>query len=73
MPTADATAARMPLARQAVWLNSYRPRLRLSEQGCVVSIGDGIAWISGLPNVAMHEVLDFGSQKNYRMAQDFED
>ena len=39
------------------WLSQYRFRLRLSEQGRVVSIGDGIAWIKGLPSAAMDEVL----------------
>lgn len=37
----------------------YRFGLRLSEQGTVASIGDGIAWIKGLPSAAMDEVLTF--------------
>ena len=37
----------------------YRFGLRLSEQGTVVSVGDGIAWIKGLPSAAMEEVLSF--------------
>ena len=36
----------------------YRLGLRLTEQGRVLSIGDGIAWISGLPSAAMDEVLE---------------
>ena len=47
------------LRRQANWLRRYRPRLRLSEQGGVVSVGDGIAWIEGLPSAAMDEILLF--------------
>jgi len=47
------------LRRQASWLRRYRPRLRLSEQGGVVSVGDGIAWIDGLPSAAMDEILMF--------------
>ena len=46
------------LQRQARWLESYRPRLRVSEQGRVVSVGDGIAWIDGLPTAAMDELLE---------------
>jgi F-type H+-transporting ATPase subunit alpha len=52
------------LARRAEWLKAYRPRLRIDEQGSLVSVGDGIAWIAGLPTVAMDEILHFadGSQ-----------
>jgi F-type H+-transporting ATPase subunit alpha len=46
------------LAGQAVWLRDYRFNLRVSEQGVVVSVGDGIAWIEGLPSAAMDEILD---------------
>ncbi len=49
-----------PLARQAAWVESYRPRLRVTEQGAVVSLGDGIAWIRGLPSAAVEEILQFG-------------
>ena len=53
-----------PLQRQARWLKDYQLRLRIYEQGRVVSVGDGIAWIAGLPSVAMDEILVFedGSQ-----------
>lgn len=47
------------LVKQADWLETYRPGLRHSEQGMVVSVGDGIAWINGLPSVAMDDVLTF--------------
>ncbi|MGZ8195957.1 MAG: F0F1 ATP synthase subunit alpha, partial [Methylosarcina sp.] len=52
------------LEKQIDWLNSYRPELRITEQGTVVSIGDGIAWIKGLPSAAIEDVLIFadGSQ-----------
>ena len=49
-----------PLARQARWLADYRPGLRIDELGAVVSVGDGIAWVRGLPSAAMEEVLHFG-------------
>ena len=52
------------LRRQARWLETYKPGLRVSEQGRVIAIGDGIAWVSGLPTAAMDDVLVFedGSQ-----------
>jgi F-type H+-transporting ATPase subunit alpha len=51
-------------ARQAAWIDRYRPGLRVSEQGTVTSVGDGIVWISGLPTAAMDEMLllEDGSQ-----------
>ena len=48
-----------PLAQQAAWLLDYRPRLRISERGSVVSVGDGITWIAGLPSAAMDDILEF--------------
>ena len=50
-------AASSPLAAQGEWLAKYRYALRLSEQGTVVSVGDGIAWISGLPSARMDEIV----------------
>jgi F-type H+-transporting ATPase subunit alpha len=47
------------LERQAKWLESYQPGLRILEQGSVVSVGDGITWITGLPSAAMDDVLTF--------------
>ncbi len=44
---------------QAEWLKHYRLGLRVSERGRVVSVGDGIAWISGLPSAAIDDVLSF--------------
>ena len=50
--------------RQADWLKDYRPSIRIKEQGKVISIGDGITWISGLPQAAIDDILAFqdGSQ-----------
>src|SRR5210317_556792 len=42
------------------WLDNYRLKARFSELGSVVSVGDGIAWISGLPSAAMDEIIHFG-------------
>ena len=39
-------------------MSQYRFGLRVTEQGRVVSIGDGIAWIKGLPSAAMDEILN---------------
>lgn len=41
------------------FLKDYQPQLRLSEQGYVSSVGDGIAWVKGLPSAAMEEILHF--------------
>lgn len=38
---------------------SYRFGLRLSERGCVAGIGDGIAWIRGLPSARLDELIGF--------------
>jgi F-type H+-transporting ATPase subunit alpha len=46
-----------PLARQARWVGGYRPGLRIGERGSVVSVGDGIVWVSGLPSAAIDDVL----------------
>ena len=45
------------LAGRPDWLEQYRFGLRLTEQGTVLSVGDGIAHIQGLPSAAMDEVL----------------
>lgn len=47
------------LSRQRRWVADYQPGLRFGEQGTVISIGDGIAWIEGLPSAAMDELLNF--------------
>jgi F-type H+-transporting ATPase subunit alpha len=59
MPGTGAEADPGPLARQAEWLQHYRAALRVSERGRVISVGDGIAWITGLPSAAMEDVLQF--------------
>jgi len=45
------------LARQQDWLDRYQPGLRIREVGNVLSVGDGIVWISGLPSAAMDDVV----------------
>jgi len=58
MPQTD-QAAESAIARQGRWLADYRLGLRVLEQGVVVSVGDGITWLSGLPSAAMDDVLHF--------------
>jgi len=41
------------------WLSSYQLDVKLSEVGSVVSVGDGIAWISGLPSATLDEIMLF--------------
>ena len=57
MPQVDRRAD-SPFGSALDSLSAYRFGLRLTEQGRVTSIGDGIAWISGLPSAAMDEVLE---------------
>lgn len=47
------------IQQQADWLKTYRPALRIREQGKVVSIGDGIVWVTGLPMAAIDDILTF--------------
>ncbi|TCV90276.1 F0F1 ATP synthase subunit alpha [Sulfurirhabdus autotrophica] len=53
-----------PLDIRKEWLKSYQFRTRISEQGTVISVGDGIAWIIGLPSAKMDEIINLadGSQ-----------
>ena len=41
------------------WLAKFRFEPRFSEIGSVVSVGDGIAWIGGLPSARLDEVIHF--------------
>jgi len=45
------------LGKRQQWLQTYELQLQYREQGNVVSVGDGIVWISGLPSVAMDDLL----------------
>jgi F-type H+-transporting ATPase subunit alpha len=57
MPTSANMRTEGPLQHQAEWLDDYRPALRVQELGRVAAVGDGIAWISGLPSAAMDDLL----------------
>lgn len=54
----------LPIEARDDWLKKYNLQLRISEIGAVLSVGDGIAWISGLPSAGMDEIirLEDGSQ-----------
>ncbi|KPK40221.1 MAG: ATP F0F1 synthase subunit alpha [Gammaproteobacteria bacterium SG8_47] len=64
MNTTKTNAPSSDLSRRADWLSRYTPRLRVDELGTVVSVGDGVAWVAGLPSAAIDDILVFadGSQ-----------
>lgn len=45
------------LDRQSDWIEHYSFRPRIVDRGKVISVGDGIIWISGLPRAALDDVL----------------
>lgn len=47
------------LERLAQRVDDYRFTLRLGEKGWVASVGDGIAWVYGLPSAAAEEIVRF--------------
>ena len=47
------------LERLAQRVDDYHLGLRLGEKGRVASVGDGIAWVYGLPSAAAEEILHF--------------
>ncbi len=61
-----------PLRQRARWLENYCPDLRIVEQGKVISVGDGIALISGLPSAGMDAMLLF-EDGSYGMVFDLDD
>jgi F-type H+-transporting ATPase subunit alpha len=50
---APASAIELSAAR----VRGYRFALRVAERGRVLSVGDGVVWIDGLPSAAMDELL----------------
>ena len=45
------------LLQQEQKVKHYEFKLRVQEQGTVISVGDGIIWIEGLPSAAIDEIL----------------
>ncbi|MDE2343039.1 MAG: F0F1 ATP synthase subunit alpha, partial [Betaproteobacteria bacterium] len=39
--------------------SGYRFGVRLSERGRVLGIGDGIAWVRGLPSASLDDLIGF--------------
>jgi F-type H+-transporting ATPase subunit alpha len=48
-----------PLQNNRDWIRKYEFSPRVEEQGTVVSVGDGIVWVSGLPTASIDEILHF--------------
>ncbi len=59
MDTTPTGQSDLPYRALAGAIERYRFEPRLTEQGEVVSVGDGIAWIRGLPSAALDELLEF--------------
>ena len=53
-----ATETVLPL-RLSQRVEQYRFGLRLAEAGRVLSVGDGIAWVGGLPSAVADEIVQF--------------
>ncbi len=54
-----AQSGQSPFQARCDQLASYSLGLRVAERGVLAAVGDGIAWIKGLPSVAMDDVLRF--------------
>ena len=59
MSSIDSVPSGSPLDKRSAWLEQYTFGLRITETGRLVSVGDGIVWVSGLPSVAMDDILLF--------------
>jgi F-type H+-transporting ATPase subunit alpha len=59
IPSVDDLVPESQLQSLERHLEDYEFKIRFTETGKVESIGDGIAWLSGLPSAAIDEVLQF--------------
>lgn len=59
MPSIENPEIESLLDKRSAWLEQYSFGLRITETGHLVSVGDGIAWVSGLPSAAMDDILLF--------------
>jgi F-type H+/Na+-transporting ATPase subunit alpha len=57
MSSPDKVSPDSLLGRQKEWLEQYHFEPRIVERGKVLSVGDGIVWIEGLPSASIDEVL----------------
>lgn len=55
----DQTSSISLLDKKAAALNNYFLKLDGVERAKVLSVGDGVAWLKGLPSAAMDEILEF--------------
>lgn len=58
MSTPESFDGARPDAAQR-WVDGYRFGLRITQRGSVSAVGDGIAWVSGLPSAAIDDIIDF--------------
>ncbi len=56
-PTRVDSETASPLEQQAQWLERYQMRLRIEECGNILSVGDGILWINGLPSASLDDII----------------
>ncbi|WP_020406423.1 F0F1 ATP synthase subunit alpha [Hahella ganghwensis] len=47
------------LEKASDWVANYQPDIRIQERGTLISVGDGVAWIKGLPSARIDELLNF--------------
>lgn len=47
-----------PLVDLETRLAEYQPKTRIMERGCVVAVGDGVAWIRCLPSAALDDIIN---------------
>ncbi len=59
MPRVPELSGNHYLERTSRWLQRYQPAVRIQERGILLSVGDGVAWIQGLPSASMGELLEF--------------
>jgi F-type H+/Na+-transporting ATPase subunit alpha len=57
MSTGEKRSLDSLLEKQKEWLERYHFAPRVDERGKVLSVGDGIVWIDGLPSASIDEVL----------------
>ncbi len=58
MPPETAPSSAASPAQLETRLHDYRLSLRVAERGEIRSIGDGVAWIDGLPSAALDEIVE---------------
>lgn len=51
------TVVRSILDKQHDKIEYYQFKLRVKEEGTVISVGDGIVWVQGLPSAAIDEII----------------